>query len=59
MAGFAAIEIAQKVSYTWRTMNENWDEHFQSKEKVAEKVGEKVGRKNKKKSSNGRSANKG
>ncbi|KAG0562763.1 hypothetical protein KC19_9G169700 [Ceratodon purpureus] len=56
MAGFAAIEIAQKVSYTWRTMNENWDEHFKIKEKV---VPEKVGRKNKKKSSNGRSANKG
>jgi hypothetical protein len=47
MAGFAAIEIAQKVSYTWRTMNESWDEHFQSKEK------------NKKKSGNGRPVNKG
>lgn len=56
MAGFAAIEIAQKVSYTWRTMNESWDEHFQIKEKV---VPEKVGRKIKKKSSNGRSVNKG
>lgn len=51
MAGFAAIEIAQKVSYTWRTMNENWDEHCQSMDKN--------GRKDGKKSGNGRAVNKG
>lgn len=41
MAGFAAIEIAQKVAYTWRTMNEKRDEYFQSKEKAGRKTNRK------------------
>lgn len=54
MAGLAAIEIAQKVSYTWRTMKENGDDQFQSRD-----APQKSGRKHKKKSGSGKLSNKG
>ncbi|KAH9538801.1 hypothetical protein CY35_15G025500 [Sphagnum magellanicum] len=54
MAGLAALEIAQKVLYTWQAMHENPQELEDCKDSSPKSL-----RRSKRKSSNGRSGNRG